>query len=686
MKSCTYYFLVLDIETSTLKDKEGKPVATWLSYGYCNLYYRDGERIDTFYFRDWEKLSKYLTFIEQKFFNYKITCYAHNLAYEFDYMLKNLSKPTKILSNSTHSVIATTLDDFPQIEFRCSYQLSALSLRKIGLQFGFEKLESDYRFILPKDKVTEEEKEYCIRDCDIVAKYIADQLKEYGNIHKIPYTKTGRVRRKFKEFYSQYCTKDEKWDLMPDENCYEAMLDAFNGGAVFSNPYFTGKILKNVHSYDIASSYPYAMLKEKYPSVIKKIENPSINNLTGFFIAKIKFYDIQSKYPWQWLSNYKFNYIDGLTSVFFNGKLVESNEVVRTITNIDFDLINLTYTYEKIEVLEFYELSNVDYLPKPYIETIKYFSNKKFELKNKLKEIKIEYGELSQEYIDCDREYMQSKNDFNSIYGMAVQKLVQTEFEIDENYLWKEKNKKYVKTNKHLYRNFLFGIFITCYAKRNLILAIIKNCPYSFVYCDTDSIKFIGENKFIDTNEKLSGEFETIDSIKNLGKFEYECTYNLFITYGAKKYCYENENGVHTTVAGLPKIQKGNENYWVEYNGEYLDCLTEDTKQLKSIKYFKCGTIFHNCKLAKKYLNNNINIVIDEYDEELYREVVGSEIVQYLQKNKIKTNGGVALCETDYELNITKSDKCYLNELEGFFELWLTNINGIHLKEYLVTM
>ena len=79
--------------------------------------------------------------------------------------------------------------------------LSMHSLRYIGNELGFPKLNSDYRFILPTDKVTSEEKTYCIVDNDIVAKYVLSLVKEFGKLREIPYTKTGRVRKPFSLYF-----------------------------------------------------------------------------------------------------------------------------------------------------------------------------------------------------------------------------------------------------------------------------------------------------------------------------------------------------------------------------------------------------------------------------------------------------------------------------------------------------
>ena len=58
MTNAAYYFLVCDIETSTLRDDDGAPVLTWLSYGYCILYNIDFMKIDICYFREWDELAK----------------------------------------------------------------------------------------------------------------------------------------------------------------------------------------------------------------------------------------------------------------------------------------------------------------------------------------------------------------------------------------------------------------------------------------------------------------------------------------------------------------------------------------------------------------------------------------------------------------------------------------------------
>ena len=668
MKHLGIAFMVLDIETSTLFDEiDGKqvPVTTWLSYGWCKLYDLKGETMQKCYFRKWEGLRKFFVWISSRFCDFDIRCYVHNLGYEFDYLIKNVSRPKKIITNTSHNVISAILEDFPQIQFVCSYQVSGYSLAKIGEMVKLPKLESDYRTIYPDDKITQEEIDYCERDCDIVAVYVTKiLLPEFGLLSKIPLTKTGRVRLTLKKFYKYEDSPD--WDLMPDEDCYNAMCDAFAGGIVCSNPYFTNRIMKNVYSYDITSSYPFAILSELYPSKITRLYDfdNSVIKKYPCWIAKIRFNNIESKFPWAWLSVSKMNEYSS-DCQYFNGKLLEGGYIVRTITNVDFNSICSTYNFDDFEILEFYACENVAPIPKCYIQTVRKYAKRKHELKVKLKKMEMEGLAETEEYSEVERDYMLAKNDFNSIYGMCVQKLVQEEYEIDDLCMWHAKESVYRKSDKHLGRNFLFGIYITAYARANLLRAIVENCPFNFVYCDTDSVKFIGENNFTDTNKLLPDEFLQEPSLKDLGRFDFEGMYRLFKTLGAKKYAFkefvkkgkEPSKLIYLTVAGLPK-KKGKEK-------------GKEESYLSSLDEFTFGKEFKDCKLAKRYLFEEQSIEIGD-SEEVLSSISTSYLQHYLKKNKIKTNGGVALYPVSYVLDMTASDKFYLMEIEsGLFEMYV---------------
>lgn len=686
MKLSGYYFLVADIETSTYYNSKGEPSAVWLSYGYCNLYDRDGICIERCLYREWFQLHEFFNKIQRRFINHRLLCFVHNLAYEFDFFMKNLSKPDKFLTNSSHGVISATLKEYPNIEFRCTFKLSMEPLRKLGEQVGLPKLDDTYAMILPKDHIPKKRLRYCCRDCDIVARYVVDVLlKEFGTFYNIPLTKTGRVRKTFYKFYDEECEIrgcKPDWDIMPPDDCYDAMVKAFSGGITTSNPMFTGRVLSNVHSYDITSSYPFVMLSEQYPVSIQREYNTRIEYLNEkFWIAKIRFNNIHSKFNWGWLSCSKMEHVDELTTEYFNGKLLHSKCIERFITNVDFESIKMTYNFESIEVLEFYHMYKYGEIPYPYWKTVEVYGVRKGELK----EIIEPMHESDPNFLSLSIEYMLAKNDFNAIYGMSVQKLIQQEYFIDNLYVWHKKDMTYHHKNKHLKRNFLIGVFVTAYARRNLLRGIVKNCPYSFIYCDTDSVKFIGEDNFIDYNGTVPDRYMNNKYLKGLGRFKKEKTnerfsptYATFVTYGAKKYAYtvQNDDNIYITVAGLPKF-KPYDNDGNRTRIWFSSLKGEET--LYKIEQIRPGITFKNCKLGKKYIVGNKSFDSDDGFTCENLQDIDDETLSFLKANDIVTGGGVALYPCDYSLDITDADKRIILKTQRSLPVWLKTKYGIPL-------
>lgn len=626
------YFYVLDIETSkasmNIDGLSQIPVLTWLAYGYLSKYDTNGNRVNTFYFREWDKLKYHLNSIN-KTNTCKTLIFVHNLAFEGDFLLKNIAPVKQFCSNSNHHFISMQLENLDNIEFRCSYSMSGMSLRDLGYIVGLEKLEDDYKNYKPKDKIPESSKQYCQRDCDIVAKYVAKVIKEYRRLESIPFTKTGRVRKMLRDFYAQTEDKETEWDLYPDEDVYELITDAFMGGVTTSNPKYTGVKLSNVHSYDKKSSYPSVMLIEKYPSIMKHKKYDTITDYKKHkhFIIKIKLHNLKSKYEWGWLSVSKCHIdTDKLQAEVFNGKIIEIKDewITTTVTDVDFQNIMNTYTFDAYEIIDGCISDEHDKLPTCYIKVLEHYSKAKYDAKE----------EWNKDKSDDNYEKMQrAKGDFNSIYGMCVQKICQEDFNIDEFGVWTRVDKPYKKTKRHLKRNFIYGVYITAYARKSLLDGIINNCEGNFVYCDTDSIKFIGKNEFVDNTPELV-EYRDNKSIYGLGKFEYEGTYDEFITYGAKKYCFVKDGKCEYVVAGLPK-------------GTKID-----------IDDFKLNTYFKDCKLASVYLCDSADALKVTMDGEcdVLMKLNREKIDAFKKEHGIVTNGGVALYPVGYLLNMSDSD------------------------------
>lgn len=648
-------FYTLDIETSK-EIRDGKPFAVWLSYGYVNRYSRtdNGELkvLSKYKFRTYQELHNILSLIdkgvgENKSKNKYI--FVHNLSYEFDFILKNLSTPSKMLCNNTHKVIMCTFEKYQTIIFRCTYMMSQKSLRELGKDLGIPKLDDDYCNIFPHDTISEEKWFYCERDNDIVAHYISSELKTYRHLYNLPYTSTGKVRKELRERYKQdYLFNNCEWDVTPPHYQYKLFERAFWGGISISNPNYTGKIINNVISYDNTSQYPYVLLAYNYPSKMEEVSvyKPSKNYS---YILEVEFTELESRFDWQWLSSSKiiYNPLNDVLSTF-NGKIIHCSKCKLVCTNIDFENIKKTYTFESVKFITILRGKN-NPLPNTLKDLIIHLAERKSTLKHELSTI----DENTKEYIELYTTYMRSKSMLNGIYGMLVQSLEDDEYIIDEyTYLWTKIPSSYKKEGEHLKRNYLFGVFCTAYARDCILNFVLKYCSSSLVYIDTDSAKFIVNNheeweSEIKCNKSVSNLSEYV---KNFGVFEREHgregIFEEFITFGAKKYAYKLNGNIRLVIAGLPKVDKE----------------TGTIKQyISSLSELKLGKKFTNCKLAHCYLYNNYRIIVD--DENNISVDDNSEVTQFYKDNNIISSGGCALYETDYTLNMTENDLRYLKEV-----------------------
>ena len=104
-----------------------------------------------------------------------------------------------------------------------------------------------------------------------------------------------------------------------------------------------------------------------------------------------------------------------------------------------------------------------------------------------------------------------------------------------------------------------WGVSVCCYARLRLERGLRCIPETAFIYADTDSIKFQGDytKNFEDLNRSLRNDYlsapDSSGKLHYMGIFEYEGSYRKFKTLGAKKYVYEDDTGLHITIAGVNK-------------------------------------------------------------------------------------------------------------------------------------
>ena len=517
---------------------------------------------------------EFLTFCERVTEQLKqdeyLLIFVHNLSYEFSFLKGIYSfDPDEVFCTDRRKVLKCEM--FSHLELRCSYYLTNMGLKTFTKRMGVKEKLSGEEFDYSKQrypwiKLTERELEYCITD----VQSLVEALKVYYSIendnhYTIPLTSTGFVRRDCKRAM-QHVNWESMKNMQPDYGVYQLLKAAFRGGNTHANRYYSGQIIENVSSYDRVSSYPDVQINELFPmSPWLKEENIDLDRACRKIfkhkracIMRIGFENIRLRDPMDgcpYIAKHKClklgeHYND-------NGRILWSSYCELACTDLDLRLLLRQYSFDRVFIFEFYH-SRYGKLPKPLRDVILDYYQKKTELKN------VEGQEL---------QYMLAKQKLNSVYGMSVQDINKRNILYQDDDFIPDKEltdpELYEKNIKKAFLAFAWGVWTTCWARLHLQEAI-DLVGYNFVYCDTDSVKFIddGTISFRNYNESRKR-----DSIKNggwaadkngkkyyLGLYDYEGTYKKFITLGAKKYAYvDQDDQLHITVAGCGKSKGAKE-------------------------------------------------------------------------------------------------------------------------------
>ena len=487
-----------DIEVSNLEIGGSK-------YGIMYIW---GFSIDgvCYYGRTWEEFSIFIKELFNDDADHII--WVHNLSYEFQFIAKRFEW-NRILSRKSRDVIEAVAGN---IIFRCSYQLSGKSLKDLAIEYGLDVTKKtgdlDYKKVRgSKTPLSSKELKYLENDNLVIYEYI----KSLGDMWKLPTTKTGFIRKKIVEEtqknYSYYKALMSLLILRPDE--YKLVNNAFAGGFTHANIYKVGEIIPNVCCCDINSSYPYALISEKYPmskGICCKIEE-CLNKKNILWVGIIEIYGIESSIDYE---NYisKSRCLDVRGCKTNNGRIMSADYLMIALTNVDFDIIRKTYTWEHIVYGKCYCYKS-NYLPIEYIKMIFQMYNEKNELKKRMKQdesLKFEYQLL--------------KGMYNSIYGMMVTNPIHTMYTYNDGWHAIEKDfeeELNIYNNNFKRRNFyLWGVFCCAYARRNL-WNMILNMKDDYCYSDTDSIYFEYSDEHVKQVEKYNKKVS--QHVKDIAKY-----------------------------------------------------------------------------------------------------------------------------------------------------------------------
>lgn len=587
--------------------------------------------------------------------------FVHNFPYDYmflrNHMIQKWGIPDRSLATKTHRYIFMDWTSFG-IEFRDSEILTQRSLERLCQDMGTtEKAVGtwDYKkFRTPDSERTETEIKYACIDtislCRALRKYITDRGYTVANV---PLTNTGFIRnraraesRKVKKWRNQFLS------MQLDLKQYKQLLDAYHGGYTHANRFYINRIItKSIQCYDFASSYPAALCYKKYPMTNFTYTNAlSLQDILELkedyaFCGYLRLTNVHLKkecpmppmafhkakvcvFPEADARSQKSLYADNLD----NGKIVNAEVVIYPFTDPDLETILNSYDYDTADVSSVMRAIK-DYLPKWLINYVMTLYFNKSTLKHSDPVL-----------------YSISKGELNGIYGMMVQRIIQQICEEDfDTATWtsdtpEDKEQEMLEKfymNKNSFLPFQWGCWVTAYAQENLFK--LGSCCKKWIYSDTDSVKGFEwdmdklkayNNEIIQiSNERSVGLVEYKGEQFRLGIADFDGEYSEFITHGSKRYCYRDAEGLHITVAGVPK------------DGVY--CLNDD------INNFRKGFIFSNSKLFRDNFKKNNPDKVPKWKlktEYLINTDIKSMI---LYGSKIEYGCAIRLSDTEYELDHT---------------------------------
>lgn len=597
---------------------------------------------------------------------YRYIIYVHFLDHEFQFIRKRFIWSSVFSRKERSPIYAIT----GHIEFRDSYILTGKSLAKtaddIRAYPGMKKMigDLDYKKMRGcRTHLTRKEIKYCMADVQILNVIIMEKMQdEKNNIGHIPLTNTGYVRRYCRQAcYSKrgdhkhysyiYYKGIHDLTLEPDE--YKMLYAAFQGGFTHGNPLYIGDDIKGrIDSLDFTSSYPATLLSNLYPAGKGKKVKPQdqddfesmLKNYLSIFV--IKFVGIRQKKdsPDSVISTSK---CIGLKNpVKNNGRLVKADECTMCITSTDFEIYRKFYDWDNFYIGDMY-IYKKGLLPKAIIQCVLDFYKAKTELKG------VSGAEI---------EYLLKKGMLNSVYGMMVTNIIKPLIVCSASGEWLEPEHKGLEEEISKYnqdkKRFLFypwGVWVTAYARRNLLNGVLEFGQRDYLYSDTDSIKCINIQDHMDYvckyNDDVTKRIEKVldaygldrdaarpknikGEPKQIGVWDWETEkdpYTEFKCLGAKRYMYMQDDKLHITIAGVSKSM----------GREYIE------KQMDPFKFFD-----EDMEIPDLYSGKLTHTYIDDERKGVMTDYTGLE-------NHYDELSAVHLEPTGYHMSILEEFKKY---------------------------
>ena len=438
--------------------------------------------------------------------------------YEYDEEIKN-DKTFRSIIDETGSIYSITIKHNVKAitEFRCSYKLFPKSISDIGKLVGIEKLNETHNYEEIKnyhsiEELPEEEIKYITNDVRIMVELIK-YLQEKG-VKGITMS-TSAYKNWLKDKYT-LCKNQMKKDT--NEEIVEIVRKSYRGGITKVNPKYAGIEFNDVISFDVNSLYPSVMYENPMPigegKIYKSVEEGRNDNRHLFIIvAFVQYAQVRTG----------MHAFIGNTSGFSYARKYSYDDVLENkmvyLWLDEFNLFKLVYDgqYEILKVVGWKKANFVfnDYIDRWY----KVKENAKNDVERSLAKLML--------------------NSLYGKFGMNDSRITKLPVGVGDTIIY------HTLDNNTTYYYKEIASYITSKARCKLA-SFMNRCGDNFLYCDTDSVYYIGH--------EIPDVFKDVVDSKKLGYWKYEGHYTRFKALKAKCYLKQLDDGtIERRIAGCPK-------------------------------------------------------------------------------------------------------------------------------------
>lgn len=469
--------IVADFETTTQKDD----VRVWAA---CAVNIENsktefiGNSIDAFF----EWLS-----------NKNTICYFHNLKFDGEFLLHYLLTHGYRLSSKKEAKTFDTLitDDgvfysitvyfekqnkkYKKVTFYDSLKKLPFKVATIAKAFELEdsKGSIDYEAYRPVGhELTEEEKDYIVKDCRIVAQALHIQFEK--GLKKM--TNASDALNGYKEVISK--NRFEKWFPVLPVELDADIRQAYKGGFTYLNPRYKNMRINNGLVYDVNSLYPWVMYEKLlpygYPMYFEGEYEPDKEYPLYITHMKCCFKLKEGHIPCIQLKNNR-RYVETEYLVTSEDKDGINEPVEMFLTSVDYQLLIDHYDITEVEYINGWKFKGTKGMFKEYID---YWMHIKETTTGAMRQLaKLMLNSLYGKFATNPKAF--KRVPFIDSEGVVRYEIINT----------KEKAEKHGVEAPEL-RDPVYtamGCFITAYAREKTIRSAQKVYD-RFIYADTDSL------------------------------------------------------------------------------------------------------------------------------------------------------------------------------------------------------